>query len=76
MLPLQEYLAGIDRSDRESEVQRIAAEVGVSSAAFRHWANGTRKVPGEKVLVVEKATGVSRYSIRPDIFGPSPDEAA
>lgn len=29
-------------------------------------------VPPEHVLAVEKATGVSRHELRPDVFGPVP----
>ena len=31
------------------------------------------KVPAELVLKVEKATGISRYQLRPDVFGPAPE---
>jgi len=36
------------------------------------WLNRNRKLPPEFVLVVESLTGVSRYALRPDIFGASP----
>lgn len=32
------------------------------------------RVPAEKVLDVEAATGISRHELRPDIFGPAPQE--
>lgn len=30
------------------------------------------RVPADKVLDVEAATGISRHDLRPDIFGPAP----
>jgi len=36
------------------------------------WLNRNKKLPPEFVLAVESLTGVSRYSLRPDIFGLSP----
>lgn len=33
-------------------------------------------VPPDRVLKVEEITGVSRHKLRPDIFGPSPEQAA
>jgi len=36
------------------------------------WLNRNKKLPPEFVLTVEAATGVSRYALRPDIFGYSP----
>lgn len=38
---------------------------GVSSQAVSQW----KKVPAERVLEVEKITGISRYDLRPDVFG-------
>ena len=31
-----------------------------------------RTVPAERVLAIEAATGISRYDLRPDVFGPPP----
>jgi DNA-binding transcriptional regulator YdaS (Cro superfamily) len=33
-------------------------------------------VPDYAVLPIERETGISRYELRPDVFGPSPDQAA
>lgn len=33
------------------------------------------RVPAERVLDVEKITGISRHDLRPDIFGPQPEAA-
>ena len=38
---------------------------GVSSQAVSQW----KKVPADRVLEVEKITGISRHQLRPDVFG-------
>jgi DNA-binding transcriptional regulator YdaS (Cro superfamily) len=48
---------------------RLGKKVGVSRQAVEQW----KVVPPERVLAVEKATGVSRYELRPDIFGDAPE---
>ena len=45
----------------------IAAAAGVSQAAVAQW----RAVPVTRVLVVERAFGISRNVLRPDIYGPA-----
>jgi DNA-binding transcriptional regulator YdaS (Cro superfamily) len=46
----------------------LARMIGVSHTAVLKW----RRVPAERVLQVERLTGVSRYDLRPDIYGPAP----
>ncbi len=48
---------------------KLGKKVGVSRQAVEQW----KVVPPERVLAVEKATGVSRYDLRPDIYGPAPE---
>ena len=43
----------------------LARAVGVSGQAIQKW---RKKVPAERVLAVEAATGVSRHDLRPDIY--------
>jgi len=45
--------------------------LGISSQAVGQW----RRVPSERVLQVERLTGVSRHDLRPDIYGPKPDQS-
>jgi len=45
----------------------LAVKLGVQAPAISKWENG--KVPPERVLDVEKITGISRHNLRPDIFG-------
>jgi DNA-binding transcriptional regulator YdaS (Cro superfamily) len=48
----------------------VAEKFGISRQAVGKW----KKVPSERVLVVEKASGISRYILRPDIYGKAPRE--
>ena len=45
----------------------LAAALGITHGAISQW----RRVPAERVLEVERITGVSRHDIRPDIYPPS-----
>lgn len=38
---------------------------GVTPQAVSQW----KKVPAERVLEVERVTGISRHELRPDVFG-------
>jgi len=42
----------------------LAERIGVSAQAISQWA----KVPALRVLDVERATGVSRHDLRPDLY--------
>lgn len=49
----------------------LAAKLGVQPPAICKWEGG--RVPAERVLDVERVTGISRHDIRPDLY---PREAA
>ena len=46
----------------------LAGELGLTVSALSQWTN----IPTEHVLKLERLTGVSRYKLRPDIFGAEP----
>lgn len=50
----------------------LARVLGVSPQAVHKWRS--TRVPAERCATVEKATGgaVTRYDLRPDVFGPAP----
>lgn len=64
------------RLEAALSVDGAAKAVGVTEAMWSRWENGRRKVPAERVLEIERLTGVSRHLIRPDVFGPAPEAAA
>ncbi len=44
----------------------LADQLGITKQnVFGWW-----RIPAEKVLQVEKLTGISRHELRPDVFGP------
>ena len=44
----------------------VADLVGVSPQAITKWING--RIPAERVLEIERLTGVSRHELRPDLY--------
>lgn len=50
----------------------LAFAIGVTPQALSQW----RQVPPTRVLDVERATGVSRHDLRPDIYPPTEASAA
>ena len=60
-------------------ISLLSRNLGITPGAVSQW----RRVPAERVLEVERITGVSRHDIRPDIYpqatadaSPLPSEAA
>jgi DNA-binding transcriptional regulator YdaS (Cro superfamily) len=51
----------------------LAARISVTPQAVNQWVHSGR-VPAERCIAIEQATGVSRYELRPDVFGPPPAE--
>lgn len=49
-------------------VAALSHRLGITVQAVSKWP----RVPAERVLDVERASGVSRYKLRPDIYGPAP----
>lgn len=54
---------------RGLKAKQVAKELGVSEPAVSHWSRS--RVPAERVIDVERVTGISRHDLRPDIFGAS-----
>jgi DNA-binding transcriptional regulator YdaS (Cro superfamily) len=53
----------------------LAKKIGLKQGHVWWWLNRSKKVPAEQVIAIEKATGVSRHELRPDIY-PIRDRAA
>lgn len=49
----------------------MAKALNVTPQAVQQW----KKVPPERVLEVENITGVTRYELRPDVFGDPPPKS-
>lgn len=61
--------------DAAGSQQRLAEFLGIRSASISEW-KARGRVPAERVLAVEEASGVSRHDLRPDVFGPAPEARA
>lgn len=48
----------------------MAKLLGISRQAIGQW----KAVPAERVLALESISGISRYELRPDLYGPAPEE--
>jgi DNA-binding transcriptional regulator YdaS (Cro superfamily) len=46
----------------------LARAIGVSQPSVWHWVNKSGRVAAEFVLKVEASSGISRTSLRPDIY--------
>lgn len=53
-------------------VAALGRALGLSSQAISQW----DRCPVERVLAVETASSVSRYELRPDIYGDAPSGAS
>ena len=53
---------------KEGSRSRVAEKLGISRQAMQQWSC----VPAKHVLALESMSGVSRYDMRPDIYGPPP----
>lgn len=49
----------------------LARAIGVTQAHIWNWLNRNKKVPASQVIKIEKAVGVSRHDLRPDIYPPA-----
>lgn len=58
-------------------ISALAARLGFKQSTVSMWLN-RRRVPPERCRAIEAATGglVTRYELRPDIYGPSPPRDA
>jgi DNA-binding transcriptional regulator YdaS (Cro superfamily) len=56
---------GLELALQQAEsMTKLAESVGVGVSAISQW----KRVPAERVLSVERATGVSRQKLRPDLY--------
>ena len=61
--------------DHFGSKRKLAEALGVKPQSVQKW---DRQIPAERVLEIERLTDgdVTRFEIRPDVFGEEPDAAA
>lgn len=52
----------------------LARRLGVNKSSVAVWV--LRRIPAERVLEIERETGIERGKLRPDLYPPEPLEAA
>lgn len=62
------------RRERKITQQRLAGLFGVQPPAVSKWERG--RVPAERVLEIERLTGIPRHALRPDLYPVSEVSAA
>lgn len=67
--PLQRAIA---KAGSQAALARLT---GISQPNFSRWLKAGRPVPAEAAIAIEKAVGVSRTELRPDLW-PAEDAAA
>lgn len=54
-------------ASKSGGIVALARELGIRHTALYSW----KRIPAERVLDIERITGISRHELRPDIFGPA-----
>jgi len=63
------------RKDHNVSQQTLGRLLGLTKQQYGRIENGQFKLKPEYVLILEKFTGISRYDLRPDIYGREPPSA-
>jgi DNA-binding transcriptional regulator YdaS (Cro superfamily) len=61
--------SALQQAGSQSALARLC---GVSQPAVSKWIQARKHLPAEHVLTVERATGVSRHLLRPDLYPAEP----
>lgn len=59
--PLTDYL-----SEERGRITKLADTLGINRVTLYRWAKSA--VPAEKVVEIERVTGIPRRQLRPDLF--------
>lgn len=69
-------MSALDRAVQSAGSQQALAQLlGIKPPSVSGWYD-RRRVPAERCIAIELATGVSRHQLRPDVFGPAPADHA
>lgn len=63
---MKQVSSSLEKTFKATNRRKLANELGISAQAISQW----KRVPVERVLEVERITGVSRHELRPDIYPP------
>jgi Putative antitoxin of bacterial toxin-antitoxin system, YdaS/YdaT len=68
---LRNYIEMINALEKYLKANNLSLEsfgelLSVNKSTVLRW--GQRRVPAERVLEIERATGISRHDLRPDIY--------
>lgn len=60
----------LDQYLKTTSQDAFAQALGVSQGLVSHWVTGRARIPAERVLTIEAATGgqVTRHELRPDLY--------
>ena len=56
----------------KGSIAALARALGITRAAICQW----DRIPAERVIAIEAATGVPRHDLRPDLYPPLPSAPA
>ena len=64
--------AGIEKAAKAvGTIAALARKLGITRSAIHQWP----RIPAERVIEIERATGVPRNELRPDLYEPTADQA-
>lgn len=68
--PLPETYMNLKTYLEKSSQSELAHALGVTQGTISHWLTGRVRVPAERVIPIEQATGgkVTRQELRPDLY--------
>jgi DNA-binding transcriptional regulator YdaS (Cro superfamily) len=58
----------LQRAIEITGLTRLAEAVGVRPPTIHVWMKSTGKAPAKHVIAIERASGISRHELRPDIY--------